>query len=67
MYEENAAKITGVLNTLNPEIGSRTIVPGDLDTVLRISECLARGEIIAMLGDRSAGSGKSVICRFFGR
>ena len=67
MYEENAAKITGVLNTLNPEIGSRTIVPGELDTVLRISECLARGEIIAMLGDRSAGSGKSVMCRFFGR
>jgi len=67
MYEENATKITGVLNTLNPEIGSRTIVPGELDTVLRISECLARGEIIAMLGDRSAGSGKSVMCRFFGR
>jgi predicted LPLAT superfamily acyltransferase len=67
MYEENAAKITGVLNTLNPEVGSRTIVPGELDTVLRISECLAHGEIIAMLGDRSAGSGKSVMCRFFGR
>jgi len=67
MYDENAAKITDVLNTLNPEIGSRTIVPGQVDTVLRISECLARGEIIAMLGDRSAGSEKSVMCRFFGR
>jgi predicted LPLAT superfamily acyltransferase len=67
MYEENAAKITGVLNTLNPDIGLRTIVPGEPATVLRISECLARGEIIAMLGDRSAGSGKSVRCRFFGR
>ena len=67
MYEENAAKITGILNAVNPEISARTIVPGELDTVLRISECLARGEIIAMLGDRSAGSGKSVMCRFFGR
>ena len=67
MYEDNAANVTGVLNTLNPDIGSRTIVPGGVDTVLRISERLARGEMVAMLGDRWTGSERKVVCRFFGR
>jgi predicted LPLAT superfamily acyltransferase len=67
MYEDNAANITSVLNTLNPEIRSRTLVPGEVDTVLRISERLAHGEIVAVLGDRWAGSDKTVVCRFFGR
>jgi predicted LPLAT superfamily acyltransferase len=67
MYEDNAANITEVLNSLQPEICSRIIVPGQVDTVLRIGECLARGEIVGMLGDRCAGSDKSVACPFFGR
>jgi predicted LPLAT superfamily acyltransferase len=69
MYEDNAANITEVLNDqLDPAVRRRVIVPGEMDTVLRISECLARGEAVAMLGDRLAGSSdKTVICRFFGR
>jgi len=67
MYELNAANVTGVLNTLNPEIRSRTIVPGEVDAVLRIGECLARGELVALLGDRWTGSEKTVACRFLGR
>ena len=68
MYEENAANITQVLNTqLDPAIHERTIVPGEIDTMLRIAECLSRGELVGMLGDRTAGSGKTVTCRFFGR
>src|SRR5258708_26110782 len=35
--------------------------------MLRIAECLSRGELVGMLGDRSAGSEKTVTCRFFGR
>jgi predicted LPLAT superfamily acyltransferase len=67
MYEDNAANITEVLSSLQPEICSRVIVPGRVDTVLRIGECLARGEIVGMLGDRCAGSDKSVVCPFLGR
>jgi len=68
MYEENAANIAEVLNDqLDPALRGRVIVPGTMDTVLRISECLARGEAVAMLGDRPAGSDKTVSCRFFGR
>jgi len=35
--------------------------------MLRIAECLSRGELVGMLGDRPAGSEKTVTCRFFGR
>jgi predicted LPLAT superfamily acyltransferase len=68
MYEENAANISEVLNTeLDPALRERVIVSGEVDTVLRIAECLSRGELVGMLGDRSTGSDKTVTCRFFGR
>jgi predicted LPLAT superfamily acyltransferase len=67
MYEENAANISGVLNDLNPGVRPRVIVSGGFDTALKIGECLARGEMVGVLGDRSAASGKSVTCAFFGR
>jgi predicted LPLAT superfamily acyltransferase len=68
MYEENAANITKALNAqLDTALRERTIVSGEVDTMLRIAECFARGELVGMLGDRSAGSDKTVTCRFFGR
>jgi len=68
MYEENAANITEAMNAqLDPVIRKRIIVSGEFDTMLRIAECLSRGELVGMLGDRSAGSDKTVTCRFFGR
>jgi len=48
-------------------IRERIIVPGGADTMLQIAECLSRGELVGMLGDRPAGSEKTVTCRFFGR
>jgi len=68
MYEDNAANIAAVLNPLlDRALRTRIIVPGEVDTMLRISECLARGELVSLLGDRCAGSEKAVMCRFFGR
>jgi predicted LPLAT superfamily acyltransferase len=68
MYEDNAANITEVLNArLVPAIRERTIVPGGVYTMLQIAECLSRGELVGVLGDRAAGSDKTVRCRFFGR
>ncbi len=52
---------------LDPLLRERIIVSGELDTMLRIAECLSRGELVGMLGDRPAGSEKAVTCRFFGR
>ena len=67
MYEDNAANITEVLNTrLDPAIRERIIAPGGAGTMLQIAECLSRGELVGMLGDRPAGSEKTVTCRFFG-
>ena len=67
MYENNADKITDVLSSVNAAVASTTIAPSAVDTVLRISERLAAGEIVSMLGDRFAGSERGVMCRFFGR
>jgi predicted LPLAT superfamily acyltransferase len=68
MYEENAANITEALNAgLDPALRERIIVSGEVDTMLRIAECFSRGELVGMLGDRPAGSDKTVTCRFFGR
>jgi len=68
MYEDNAANITEVLNAqLDPTLRERVIASGEIDTVLRIAECFSRGELVGMLGDRPAGSDKTVTCRFFGR
>jgi predicted LPLAT superfamily acyltransferase len=68
MYEENATNITEALNArIDPALRERIIVSGEVDTMLRIAECFSRGELVGMLGDRSAGSDKTVACRFFGR
>src|SRR5258708_8685151 len=57
----------GLSGRLDPVMRERGIVSGEFDTMLRIAECLSRGELVGMLGDRSAGSEKTVTCRFFGR
>src|SRR5438477_4400890 len=47
MYEENAANITEAMNAqLDPVIRKRIIVSGEFDTMLRVAECLSRGELV---------------------
>jgi predicted LPLAT superfamily acyltransferase len=66
MYERNADKITDVLRSVNAEIASNTIASSTVGSVLRISERLAAGEMVAVLGDRVLGSEKRILCRFLG-
>ena len=66
MYEGATQKVSGVLNSLAPELKARVIAPGRPDTMLRIQECLERGEIVGILGDRPFGSEKSTLCSFLG-
>ena len=66
MYEGATRKVSGVLNDLAPELKASTIVPGQPETMLRIKECLDRGEIVGILGDRPFGSEKTAICPFLG-
>lgn len=66
MHEDNANKINSVLHGLNPEIRPRIIPLGRPDTLLQVKECLDRGEIVGILGDRTFHSEKAVPCRFLG-
>jgi len=66
MYEGATQKVSGVLNSLAPDLKARVITPGRPDTMLRIKECLERGEVVGILGDRPFGSEKSSLCPFLG-
>jgi predicted LPLAT superfamily acyltransferase len=54
MFTRNAPRINTLFRELSPTAQLRVIPVADdsFDTVLRIRACIARGEIVAMLGDR---------------
>jgi predicted LPLAT superfamily acyltransferase len=66
MHEDATRKVSGVLNGLAPELKARVIAPGRPETMLRIKECLERGEMVGILGDRPFGSEKTSLCPFLG-
>jgi predicted LPLAT superfamily acyltransferase len=63
MYASHNETITRVLNVLSPEVAKTVIPLGQVDTLLRVKESLDRGELVGMLGDRVAESGKTVRCQ----
>lgn len=66
MHENNARKTGRWLREMAPELANRIIAPGEPGTLLRVQECLARGEIVAMLGDRPLGKERVIACEFLG-
>jgi predicted LPLAT superfamily acyltransferase len=66
MHEENARKMQAVFSGLAPDLQQRVIASGRPDTMLRIKECLERGEIVGMLGDRPLGDERSASLPFLG-
>jgi predicted LPLAT superfamily acyltransferase len=66
MYVDNAGKVNGVLRRLAPELESRIIPLGNPDSLLRVHECLARGEIVGILGDRAWRNERTWRCDFLG-
>lgn len=66
MHEANDANTRRALARLAPEFSDRVIHPGNPDAMLRVKECLDRGEIVGMLGDRPFGEGKTRACHFLG-
>jgi predicted LPLAT superfamily acyltransferase len=66
LYSDNAASAEAVAASLSPELQSRVIPLGRPDTLLRVRECLERGEIVGMLGDRALKTDKTVRCDFLG-
>jgi predicted LPLAT superfamily acyltransferase len=66
MHEVNADKIARWAREMSPAGAARIIAPGRVDTLLRVRECLARGEAVAMLADRPVGAAASRRAPFLG-
>lgn len=66
MYLENAEKSGGLLRSLAPDLGTRIIPLGTPDALLRVHECLARGELVGILGDRAWRNDRSCSIDFLG-
>lgn len=67
MYEEHNPTLTSVIYALNPRYSESIIPIGGLDALLRVQECLARREMVGILGDRVTEGDRTTRCRFLGR
>jgi predicted LPLAT superfamily acyltransferase len=67
MYEENARMIGDVMRGLDPAVADAVIAAGMPDTMLRVKECLDRGGMVGILGDRILEPAQVTPCMFFGR
>jgi len=67
MYENHNATLTGFLYSLNPQFSESIIPIGSVNALLRVQECIGRGAMVGILGDRVAENDKTTRCRFLGR
>jgi predicted LPLAT superfamily acyltransferase len=58
MYRGNAGALTDALERLNPGLRQSVIEIGEAAGMLRVSECIARGEIVGILADRIPSVGE---------
>lgn len=66
VHEANAPAASRWAHSLAPELASRIIAPGQPETMLRVRDCLERGEVVAMLGDRALSGERRIACDFLG-
>lgn len=66
MHEANAGKIGTWMREVAPGRAPNVIAPGRPETMLRIRDALARGEVVAMLGDRPIGRSATLPVDFLG-
>jgi len=66
MDEQNAPLIRGMIQELNPAVAETVIQIGGLETMLQVKECLDRGGIVGVMGDRVTHEEQTVGCKFFG-
>jgi predicted LPLAT superfamily acyltransferase len=67
MYPEHNQMLVRILTELNPAIQQSIIPLGQPETLIRAKACIEQGEIVGLLGDRIADSGKTISCQFMGR
>lgn len=66
MQDQHAPILGEVLARLNPAAAADIIPAGAPDTLLRVSECLERGGVVGVLGDRVVSPGQAIVCPFLG-
>jgi predicted LPLAT superfamily acyltransferase len=66
MYEENARKVTAVLNAINPDLAQDVISLGRPDAFLAVQRCLDEGHFVGVLADRSLTDERRVPQPFLG-
>ena len=67
MYKDHNATLTNLIYSLNPHFSDSIIPIGAIDSLLRVQECLSRGELIGILADRVAENDRTTRCRFLGQ
>jgi predicted LPLAT superfamily acyltransferase len=67
MYEENARKIGGILNAINPNWIPDIVALGQIDAMLNIAERLDQGAYVGVLADRTLGEEPAHAVQFLGQ
>ena len=66
MFEENAQKVTAILQTVAPEVVTQTIRLGRPDSFLAVQRALAKGDFVGILADRSLNDERQVTVPYLG-
>jgi predicted LPLAT superfamily acyltransferase len=66
MYEENARKVITVSKAIDPALVDAVIPLGRFDSMLRLAQCLERGEWVGVLGDRALAHERLAYAPFLG-
>jgi predicted LPLAT superfamily acyltransferase len=66
MFRMNSGNLTRLLERLAPDLAEDIIELGAPDALLRVQECIERGEIVGVLADRAPGHNRMVVVPFLG-
>jgi predicted LPLAT superfamily acyltransferase len=66
MFENNARKMESLCKAIDPTLAAAVIALGRPDSMLRVRECIERGEWLGMLGDRALEGDVQVEVPFLG-
>ena len=66
MFRRNGGALTALLDRLAPDLRDSILEIGDTASMIRAHECVARGEIVGILADRSPSGHREVLAPFLG-
>ena len=66
MDEQNAPLIRDQIQELNPAVAETVIQVDGVKTMLQVKECLDRGGVVGLMGDRVMQNDQAVACTFLG-